>query len=66
VNSAAVGEPGNGKLLIYDNSLSGRLEMQIDPSQGYQSRAGIEYPAAGLRVLTAEPIVIQVGCSVEP
>ncbi|HEV3446313.1 MAG TPA: hypothetical protein VG099_16840, partial [Gemmataceae bacterium] len=49
VNSAAVGEPGNGKLLIYDNSLSGRLEMQIDPSQGYQSRAGIEYPAAGLR-----------------
>jgi hypothetical protein len=41
---------------IYDASLQRRLELQIDWSQGYESRAGQEYPAAGLRVLRAREV----------
>jgi hypothetical protein len=36
---------------VYDERLRRRLELQVDLSQGYESRAGHEYPAAGLRVL---------------
>jgi hypothetical protein len=42
-----------GVLDVYDARLQRRLELQIDLSQGYESRAGMEYPAAGLRVLRA-------------
>lgn len=40
-----------GILDVYDAALQRRLELQIDLSRGYASRAGREYPAAGLRVL---------------
>jgi hypothetical protein len=42
-----------GILDIYDGRLQRRLELQVDLSQGYDCRAGQEYPAAGLRVLRA-------------
>jgi hypothetical protein len=42
-----------GILVIYDARKRKRLELRVDPSQGYESRAGVEYPAAGLRVLHA-------------
>jgi hypothetical protein len=40
-----------GVLELYDDRLRRRLVLQVDLTLGYRSRAGIEYPAAGLRVL---------------
>jgi len=37
--------------VIHDDALRPRLEMVPDTSQGYDARAGTEYPRAGLRVL---------------
>jgi hypothetical protein len=42
-----------GILVIHDARKRKRLELRVDPSRGYESRAGVEYPAAGLRVLNA-------------
>src|SRR5207244_9140131 len=42
-----------GMLDIYDANLRRRLELQVDPTPGYCSRAGQEFPAAGLRVIRA-------------
>ena len=39
-----------GVILIYDGQLRKRLELEVDASRGYTSRAGIESPAAGLRL----------------
>ena len=50
VSTAATGEAVKGVLLVYDDQMR-RLELQVDPSQGYRSRAGLEYPRAGLKVL---------------
>jgi len=41
----------DGRLVIHDDALRPRLEMVPDTSQGYDARAGTEYPRAGLRVL---------------
>jgi hypothetical protein len=38
-------------LALYDKQLRRRLEIVVDASQGYVSRAGIEVPRAGLRVV---------------
>lgn len=38
---------------VYDDQLRKRLELEVDTSQGYAIRAGVEYPVAGLRVLRA-------------
>jgi hypothetical protein len=38
---------------VYDERLRRRLELRVDPSRGYRSRAGQEYPVAGLQVLCA-------------
>jgi hypothetical protein len=43
----------DGALVIYDARKRERLELQIDPSRGYESRAGVEFLTAGLRVLRA-------------
>ncbi len=39
-------------LTMYDEALRPRLELAPDLSQGYARRAGVEFPVAGLRVLT--------------
>ncbi len=39
-------------LALYDEQLRRRVEMRVDDSQGYVTRAGVEMPKAGLRVLT--------------
>ena len=36
---------------VYDARLQRRLELRVDPSRGYGSRARQEYPIAGLQVL---------------
>jgi hypothetical protein len=38
-------------LMIYDARRRPRLELEIAVESGFESRAGQEYPAAGLRVL---------------
>jgi hypothetical protein len=53
VRAAATRSGQEGILDIYDATLQRRLELQIDPGQGYRQRAGQEFPAAGLRVLRA-------------
>ena len=46
--------PSFGDLLaIYDSTRAKRLELSIDSSQGYQSRAGLQLPRAGLRLVHA-------------
>jgi hypothetical protein len=49
-------------LTVHDAELRPRLELAFDPSAGYESRAGVGFPASGLHVLrvwdggaTAEP-----------
>jgi hypothetical protein len=42
---------GDGRLTLYDDNRRKRWELQIDPSQGYDCRAGIELPRAGLRLI---------------
>ena len=44
---------GDGILAVYDAEYRKRLELQVDPAEGYASRGGREYPVAGLRVLRA-------------
>lgn len=39
----------DGLLAVFDSQLRRRLELEIDPTQGYESRGGLEYPR-GLRV----------------
>lgn len=46
-----VGEPSRNVLAIFDDRGRRRLELEIDLSEGYRSRAGEEYPARGFRVL---------------
>ena len=53
VTAAATRSGPEGVLDVYDPSLQRRLELQIDPSRGYRSWAGHEYPLGGLRVLRA-------------
>jgi hypothetical protein len=48
----ALTEAQQSVLALYDPLLRRRLEMTVDVSQGYASRAGVEMPRAGLRVLT--------------
>ncbi len=38
-------------LVIYDAQLRPRVELEVSPAGGYESRAGQEYPAEGLRVM---------------
>ena len=40
-------------LCAYDRRLRLRLELAVDLSRGYAARGGVEFPAAGLRVLRA-------------
>lgn len=42
-----------GLLAIYDSNRVKRLQLSIDSSQGYQCRAGLELPRAGLRLVHA-------------
>ena len=42
-----------GLLAIYDSNRVKRLQLSIDSSQGYQCRAGLELPRAGLRLVRA-------------
>jgi hypothetical protein len=37
-------------VMVHDAELRPRLELTFDTGRGYESRAGIEYPAGGLRV----------------
>jgi hypothetical protein len=41
----------SGAVIIYDEEFRPRVELEIDASEGYASRAGQEYPVAGLRVV---------------
>jgi hypothetical protein len=36
-------------LMIFDGKLRRRLELEVDSSSGFRSRAGVEFPRAGLR-----------------
>jgi hypothetical protein len=47
------GKGSPGGLSIYDGKGVKRLELSIDLSQGYQCRAGLELPRAGMRLLRA-------------
>jgi hypothetical protein len=62
-------------LAIYDQRLHRRVELTFDPSLGYRSRGGVEYPVSPLRVsrvweeegdelrerdLSAAPVLLQV------
>src|SRR5262249_27989480 len=40
-----------GTLAVYDDQRQQRFELEIDPGSGYQSRAGVEYPADGLKAV---------------
>jgi hypothetical protein len=51
VSAAATRNSPEGILDVHDANLQRRLELRIDPAQGYRSRAGLEYPVAGLHVL---------------
>jgi hypothetical protein len=51
VRGPSIGRGGQGTLVVYDADFRCQLELEPDPSGGYQSRAGREYPAAGLRLL---------------
>jgi hypothetical protein len=53
VTAASTRSGPEGILDVYDERLRQRLELQVDPSRGYRSRAGQEYPVVGLRVLRA-------------
>jgi hypothetical protein len=46
---------GGMVLMFFDEELWPFLEMEADLSQGYARRAGVEFPAAGLRVLAVRP-----------
>jgi hypothetical protein len=54
-----------GVLTIYDAIFRKRMELQVDPSLGYERRAGQEYPAAGLRVLRIWQAAADDGTCVE-
>jgi len=47
------GRDAPGILSIYDDKGIKRFELSIDTSQGYQCRAGLELPRAGLRLMSA-------------
>ena len=44
-------ENGESVIDVYDESLHRRLRLVVDTSEGYVTRAGIEMPRAGLRVV---------------
>lgn len=56
-------------LVLYDEQLRKRAEIQVDASQGYVTRGGVELPRAGLCVVavwedTADPAVLAMqNCS---
>jgi hypothetical protein len=43
--------PTAGQLRILDEQFHCRLELQVDPEEGYDRRGGIEFPAPGLQVV---------------
>jgi hypothetical protein len=45
-------DAGQPVLTFFDADLRRRLELRVDHRQGYDSRAGVEWPHAGLHVLT--------------
>ncbi len=56
-----VGQP---VLALYDEQLRRRVELRVDVSKGYVTRAGVELPRAGLRVVsvwedTDDPAVLR-------
>jgi hypothetical protein len=51
VSAPALGEEKLGILIIFDALYRRRLELQIDPKHGYETRHRLEYPAAGLQVM---------------
>jgi hypothetical protein len=60
-DAGAVGGGSPGNLLIYRADWTRWLELAVDASQGFQTRAGCEFPVAGLRVLPSGvdcPLVI--------
>jgi hypothetical protein len=48
-----LGSEGGPGLLIHDERHRPRLELAAAPEEGYTTRAGLEYPATGLRVVKA-------------
>jgi hypothetical protein len=53
VTAASTRSGPEGILDVYDERLQRRLELRVDPSRGYRTRAGQECPVAGLQVLRA-------------
>jgi hypothetical protein len=47
--------PERGTLVLYDQRLEPCLELEVDGTAGYESRAGQEFPAAGLRIVRRWP-----------
>jgi hypothetical protein len=44
-------QEGLPRLMMYDSEMRPRMELTFDPTQGYVSRKGVEYPASPLRLL---------------
>ena len=59
--------PRGDGVIVYDEALRPRLELYVPANQGYERRAGYEYPAAGLWVVRVgevdrhdDPIALKV------
>ena len=48
---SVMGGMTEGRLVVLDFRLRQRLELQVLPNKGYESRGGSQYPAAGLQVI---------------
>jgi hypothetical protein len=51
LDGSAIGEQAVGSLVVFDASQRRCLDLRIDATHGYESRGGVEYPAAGLEVV---------------
>lgn len=60
----AIDHAGGSVLTLFDGELRRRVELHVDARQGFQRRAGVEWPRAGLQVVavwedTDDPAVLR-------
>jgi hypothetical protein len=53
-----------GVIALYDSQLRRRVELSVDASEGFASRAGIEWPRAGLRMAAVWEDAVRIACDV--
>jgi hypothetical protein len=72
LDGSAIGEQSIGSIVVFDAGHRRRFELRINAAQGYETRGGAEYPAAGLELVrivrdanagekTAEPDRMTIG-----